>query len=146
MTGVTSDVGVPSTHLFITGIGIIVIIVIIIIITIVITVIIMIALLINVVIIYVGKLLQAIKYFESQVFFDAHDSLFCYRNLSLLNMNLLVTKIIHFRAPSQYKDDLFGYGILHCKDNTVEIPSYLYNGNSFTGKTVYLYWDGPLIF
>ena len=22
-------------------------------------------------------------------------------------------------------------------------PSYLYNGNSYTGKIAFLYWDGP---
>ena len=30
----------------------------------------------------------------------------------------------------------------HYKDKTVVRPSYLYNGNPYTGDT-YLYWDGP---
>ena len=31
----------------------------------------------------------------------------------------------------------------HDKDKTVVRPSYLYNGNTYTGKTTSLYWDGP---
>ena len=36
-------------------------------------------------------------------------------------------------TTSQYEEGLSRYGI----------PSYLYNGNSFTGKTTSLYWDAP---
>ena len=32
----------------------------------------------------------------------------------------------------------------HCKDMTFARPSYLYNGNYYTGKAS-LHWDGPLI-
>ena len=46
------------------------------------------------------------------------------------------------QGPSQYKDVLSEYGDFHYKDKMVSQPSYLYNGNSFTGKTS-LYWDGP---
>ena len=28
-------------------------------------------------------------------------------------------------------------------DKAVVKPSYLYNGESYIGKTVFLYWDGP---
>ena len=31
----------------------------------------------------------------------------------------------------------------HDKDKTVMRPSYLYNGNPYTGKNTSLYWDGP---
>ena len=36
------------------------------------------------------------------------------------------------------------YVDFHHKDKTVVKPSYLYNGNPYTGKTVYLYCDSPL--
>ena len=44
---------------------------------------------------------------------------------------------------SQYKDRLYKYGS-HIKDKTVAKPTYLYNGDPYTGKTASLYWDGPL--
>ena len=43
--------------------------------------------------------------------------------------------------PSQYKDCLSRYGDFHYKDKTVVRPSYFYNGNSYTGKKISLYWD-----
>ena len=49
------------------------------------------------------------------------------------------------RALSQYKDSLSMYGDFHYKDKKVVRPSYLYNGNSYTGKSVSLYWDGPQV-
>ena len=47
------------------------------------------------------------------------------------------------RAQPQYKDGLFRYWDFH-KDKMVMRPSYLYNGNSYTGKMTFLYWNGPL--
>ena len=38
---------------------------------------------------------------------------------------------------------LFRYGDSHYKDKTVVRPSYLYNGNPFTGTATSSYWDGP---
>ena len=35
------------------------------------------------------------------------------------------------------------YGDSHVKDKTVVRPSYLLHGDTFTGKTTSLYWDGP---
>ena len=35
------------------------------------------------------------------------------------------------------------YGDSHYKDKMVVRPSYLYNGNPYTGKMIYLYWDVP---
>ena len=46
-------------------------------------------------------------------------------------------------VPSQYKDHLSRYIYFHYKDKTVVRPFYLYNGNSYTGKSASLYWDGP---
>ena len=43
-------------------------------------------------------------------------------------------------APYQYKDGLPRYGYFHYKDETVVRPSYLYNGNHYTGKTTSSYW------
>ena len=37
------------------------------------------------------------------------------------------------------------YGDYHVKCKTVARPSYLSHGNSYTGKTTSLYWDGPLL-
>ena len=31
------------------------------------------------------------------------------------------------------------------KDKTVVRSSYHYNGNSYTGRQAYLYWDAPLV-
>ena len=42
-------------------------------------------------------------------------------------------------AQFQYKDRLSRYRDSHYKDKTVSRPSYLYNGNSYTGKTTSLY-------
>ena len=33
----------------------------------------------------------------------------------------------------------------HCEDKTFWRPSYLHNGNSYTGKTAYLYWIRVLV-
>ena len=38
-------------------------------------------------------------------------------------------------APSEYKKGLSRYGEFHYKDKSVAKLSYLYNGNSYTGKT-----------
>ena len=46
-------------------------------------------------------------------------------------------------APSQYKNGLSKYGDFYCQDKTVASPSYLYNGDYYTGKTTSLYWDSP---
>ena len=37
------------------------------------------------------------------------------------------------------------YGDFRVKDKTVARPSYLRHGDYYTGKTTYLYWDGPLV-
>ena len=47
------------------------------------------------------------------------------------------------RASSQYNDRLSGYRDFHYKDKTVVRPSYLYNGNSYSGKTTSVHWHGP---
>ena len=47
------------------------------------------------------------------------------------------------RLPVQYKDRLSGYKIAHCNCKTLEKPSYLYNGNSYTAQTQTLYWTVP---
>ena len=46
-------------------------------------------------------------------------------------------------APSQYEDDLPRHENFYHEDKTVTRPSYLYNGNPYTGKTTSLYWNGP---
>ena len=43
-----------------------------------------------------------------------------------------------YRAQSQYKDCLSGYVDFCYKNKTVVRPSFLYNGNAYTGKTVSL--------
>ena len=50
------------------------------------------------------------------------------------------------RAPSQYEDDLSKYGHFRDKDETVVRPSYLYDGNPYTGKTPSLSEDMVLIY
>ena len=42
-----------------------------------------------------------------------------------------------------YKNWLFRHKDFHCKDKMVVRSSYLYNGNSYTGKTASLYWEVP---
>ena len=37
------------------------------------------------------------------------------------------------------------YSDTHYTDKTVVRPAYLDNGNAYTGKLIYLYWNGPLI-
>ena len=49
-----------------------------------------------------------------------------------------------YETLSLCKDSLPRYGDFHYKNKTILKPSYIYNGNSFTGKTTFLYWDGPL--
>ena len=48
------------------------------------------------------------------------------------------------RALSQCKDGLSRCEDFHYKDKMVMRPSYLYNGNPYTGKTTSLYWDASL--
>ena len=50
-------------------------------------------------------------------------------------------KLFCTRALFQYKDGLSRYGDFHYKDKTVMRPYYLYNGNTYIGKMVSLYWD-----
>ena len=38
------------------------------------------------------------------------------------------------------------YGDSHVTDKTIVRPSYLKHGDRYTGKTAYLYWDGPQYF
>ena len=45
------------------------------------------------------------------------------------------------RAYFQYEDRFSRYEDSHYEDKTVARPSYLYHGNSYIGKIVYLYWD-----
>ena len=44
------------------------------------------------------------------------------------------------QGPAQYKDRLYWHRGFHYKNDTVARPSHLYNG-----KTISLYWNGPLI-
>ena len=44
-------------------------------------------------------------------------------------------------ALFQYKKRLSRYEDFHYKDKTVVRPSYLYNGNSYAGRTASLCWD-----
>ena len=37
------------------------------------------------------------------------------------------------------------YGGFDYRDKMVEIPSYIYNGKFYAGKTTGLYWDGAKI-
>ena len=48
-------------------------------------------------------------------------------------------------APFQYENSLSRYVDFHYKEKMVVRLSYLYNGNSHTGKTTSLYWNGPQI-
>ena len=48
---------------------------------------------------------------------------------------------IIYKTLSQYQNGLSKYGYFRSADKTVVIPSYLYDWNSYTGKTVTLYWD-----
>ena len=59
-----------------------------------------------------------------------------------LNNHVHEAWIVVTRGPYQYKDSFSGKGNFHYKDKTVVRPSCLYNGNSCTGKTTSLYWDG----
>ena len=59
-------------------------------------------------------------------------------------MSSFCSNVILFRAPSQYKGPLSWYRDSHYKDETVIRPSYLYDGNLYSGKTVPLYWNGPM--
>ena len=50
------------------------------------------------------------------------------------------TNIFHRRSLyTFYKDS-------HYKYKTIVRPSYLYYGNSYTGKTAFLYWNGPWLY
>ena len=50
--------------------------------------------------------------------------------------NAVTARIMYYRALSQYKDGLPSYGDFHD----------IYNGNPYTVKTMFLYWDTPLVF
>ena len=45
----------------------------------------------------------------------------------------------------QYKGRIYPYMYFHYKDKKVVRPSYLYNGNLYTGKTAFSYWDAPCL-
>ena len=49
------------------------------------------------------------------------------------------------QAPSQWKGSFFMYVDFHYQGEMVARPSYHDNGNSFTDKTTFLFWDGTLI-
>ena len=48
-------------------------------------------------------------------------------------------------APTQYKDRLYRYGDSCIKDKTVMRPPYQQHGNTYTGKTPFIYLDGLLV-
>ena len=50
---------------------------------------------------------------------------------------------VNTRAPSQYTNALSRYGNLHYKVKTVIKLSYIYNGNTYTGKTASLQRNCP---
>ena len=56
------------------------------------------------------------------------------------NIPVWMCSWVHF----QYQALLFRNRDSHYKDKTVVRLSYLYNGNSYTGKIASLYWDGHL--
>ena len=60
------------------------------------------------------------------------------------NFHLLPPIFIIFHnipGPCLYIKRLSWYMDSHCKDETVVRPSYLCNGNRYTGKTASLYWE-----
>ena len=65
--------------------------------------------------------------------------------MSRPQLRLRVSKLLDcckvHQGPSQYKDCLSWYRDSYYKVEMVVRPSYLYDGNPYTGKTVSLYWD-----
>ena len=73
----------------------------------------------------------------------------CLREASCCGNNLVVTPhTVGFEEKtsvlSQYNDHLPSYGDFHSKDEMIVRPSYLYDGNLYTGETASLYWVEPL--
>ena len=76
------------------------------------------------------------------------ETMICYTNSDFYRVSCHATErkagLSGTWAPSQYKDGLSRYGDFHYKDKTVARLFYFYDGDSYTGKTTFLYWDGPL--
>ena len=72
-----------------------------------------------------------------------------FRSISSLKLTIYISLLKLSRdictlTPFQYIDRLSRFANYHCKDNTAARPSYLYNGNPYTGKTASFYWDDHL--
>ena len=80
--------------------------------------------------------------------------------LSLWNMQMFYNSIAERPAALQsigkplspyiatsrlYKDGLSMYGIAIIRIRRSSPPSYLYNDNPYTSRTMYFYWDSPLV-
>ena len=61
-----------------------------------------------------------------------------------ISIHLFHSDVFASRDPFQHKDHLSMYEDFHYKDEIDVRPSYLYDGNPYTGKTASLYWDSPL--
>ena len=59
---------------------------------------------------------------------------------------MLESSLETHRATFQNKNHLSRYGDLRYTDKMAVIPSYLHKWNSFTGKTVFLYWNRCQVF
>ena len=60
-----------------------------------------------------------------------------------INLEWLFEEAMHARAPSQYIKTVFPGIEISIIKMRLRGPSYVYNGNSYTGKTASLYWDAP---
>ena len=88
------------------------------------------------------------NYWREYVYWTDTDSSYRFRVggcLSIPQPRLLMVGAAGYasRAPPQYEDCLSRYGDFPYKDTTVMRQSDPHKGNSYTGKTASLYWDGP---
>ena len=76
------------------------------------------------------------KWFADDFHFANEKSLLTVSFISFHISNCMITS-------SPYKDSISRHGDFHDKYKMVLGPSYLYHGDPYTGKMVYLYWDAP---
>ena len=77
--------------------------------------------------------------------FGSHPIRDVTRMMSLLIGLDLAKNLLNIWNAFQYKYSLSGLWYSNYKDKTVVRPSYLYNGDTYTVKTTFLFWNDPLL-
>ena len=81
-----------------------------------------------------------LRYWEKTLTGDVSLVIICWNKRCSRSSNCDVVLNWSISGP-RFNDRVSRYRNSHYNDNAVVRPRYLYNGNSYTGKTIPLYWN-----